>query len=76
MKEFLLCINEDVLLFGSPPSGWDTFGCLFAGLADHQAVVTPPAGFICPLGFSHFFPERQYRFAFILLEYPLEEYLR
>lgn len=57
IKEFLLCIDKHVFLFGSSSCGWDALGLFSTGLADNQAVVAPPTGLICPLSFSDFFPK-------------------
>lgn len=67
MEEFFLCIDKHVFLFGGASSGWDGLGCLFAGLADHQTIVTPSAGFVRPLSFGDFFSEGQSYIPFIFL---------
>lgn len=64
VKEFLLCIDEHVLLFRRSSSGRDILGRLFARLADHQAVVTLPTGLIRPLSFRYFFPKGQWNIFF------------
>lgn len=56
VEELLLCIDEQVLLFGCSSSGWDRLGGLFTRLADHQTIVTLATGLVCPLGFGHLIP--------------------
>ena len=57
IEELLLCVDEQQLLLGrcAPPSR-DALGHLLAGLADHEAVVTLPAGLVGPLSLRDLLP--------------------